>query len=308
MRYGYACINKTLRSKNIFTSRTCKLAKFSNSDGEKHVLNLALQNVKDLNTILDWNIQNNFNFFRISSSILPWYKLVQKYYKNVDELVIPILEQLKLAGEKIINNNIRVSFHADPYIRLASKNPNVVSTSIENLEMLGWIFDVMGLDRSKFYKINLHVGLKYNPYDATLFIKHFKYLSNSVTSRLTLENDDSINMWNVSKLYNDICSKINVPIVYDHFHNTLAPDTLYSTFSDIYNNYIIPTWNNITPVIHYSSSKKIWENNFFKRTAHADGIWDFDYNFWKEFNVDVMFESKDKELSILRLKTNGVLQ
>ena len=51
-RLGYACINTELRKKNIFSSRTCRLATLE-SKGIEYVKNLALKNLKDLQTILE---------------------------------------------------------------------------------------------------------------------------------------------------------------------------------------------------------------------------------------------------------------
>ena len=71
IRLGYACINMTLREKNIFTSRTMRKKTFLEK-GLPYASELILNNVKDLVKILQWNYKNNVEVFRISSVIMPW--------------------------------------------------------------------------------------------------------------------------------------------------------------------------------------------------------------------------------------------
>jgi len=73
-------------------------------------------------------------------------------------------------------------------------------------------------------------------------------------------------------------------------------------------NMAISTWpKGITPVIHYSESKSIEENNSkIKPQAHSDFI----YNKIETYNlgVDVMVEAKMKDLCLLRyLKGQNLL-
>ena len=67
----------------------------------------------------------------------------------------------------------------------------------------------------------------------------------------------------------------------------------------------ISTWpNGITPVVHYSESKSLHEgNDKIKPQAHSDYIKQVPNTYGN--NVDIMVESKAKELSILpHLKLN----
>ena len=42
------------------------------SKGLDYASELTLANCKDLDRIIDWNILNGFNFFRITSNLAPW--------------------------------------------------------------------------------------------------------------------------------------------------------------------------------------------------------------------------------------------
>ena len=71
--YGYACINKTFsdrpKSQRITTNRTMIKRTFQER-GIEYASDLALQNLRDLRKILQWNLDNDIYFFRISQHIL----------------------------------------------------------------------------------------------------------------------------------------------------------------------------------------------------------------------------------------------
>ena len=82
MSIGYACINMELSYpqkyggkergvKPITTNRTMIRRTFDEK-GVDYVSELTLQNTKDLNQIISWNVLNGYNFFRLSSGLAPW--------------------------------------------------------------------------------------------------------------------------------------------------------------------------------------------------------------------------------------------
>ncbi len=72
-RMGYACINMQLSSQKprIYTGRSMIKRTFQ-SKGINYASQLGLDNCKDLYKILEWNHENGFNFFRITSNLFPW--------------------------------------------------------------------------------------------------------------------------------------------------------------------------------------------------------------------------------------------
>jgi UV DNA damage repair endonuclease len=68
-RIGYACDNLSLPG--ITTGRTVKKATWQKK-GLDVISECALQNVKDLKTVVQWNIDNGYTFFRIGSELIPW--------------------------------------------------------------------------------------------------------------------------------------------------------------------------------------------------------------------------------------------
>ena len=75
MQLGYACINMGFsslpKSKRITTNRSMIKRTFQQK-GLSYASELALENVKDLLKILQWNEQNDIKFYRMSSDIFPW--------------------------------------------------------------------------------------------------------------------------------------------------------------------------------------------------------------------------------------------
>ena len=67
MNLGYACINTALSANKIMTNRTMRRKTFD-AKGIDYVSDLALLNVKDLKTIVQWN---NEMGIKIISSFIP---------------------------------------------------------------------------------------------------------------------------------------------------------------------------------------------------------------------------------------------
>jgi len=63
----------------------------------------------------------------------------------------------------------------------------------------------------------------------------------------------------------------------------------------------ISTWpKDITPVVHYSSSRKLNEDSSVKAQAHADMIYENVNTFGHD--IDIMFECKKKEVAVLQYR------
>ena len=162
-----------------------------------------LQNVKDLLPIYNWNYKNNVKVFRMSSEITPWASEYELHdLPDYEE----ICHYLKIAGDytKVIGQ--RVSFHPGQFNCLASEKPHVVDNCIKDLEIHGKLFDLMGLDQNHWSKINIHLGSTCGgnlQLAANNFNKNFMRLSDSVKSRLTVENDDKPAMFSTKFLYDN---------------------------------------------------------------------------------------------------------
>jgi UV DNA damage endonuclease len=286
MNLGYACINMSM-GKKVGTNRTMVKRTFQ-AKGLDYVSELALLNAKDIIKILEWNRMNGIKFFRLSSALIPWgdnIDLTQlKDYKEIKS-------ELKKAGDFAKYWGIRITSHPGPFVVLVSPKENVVAAAIADLELHGKVFDMMGLSKTPYNKINIHCNGVYGDKISAMdrFCKNFKRLSKSVQSRLTVENDDKASMYSVCDLMY-IHERIGIPIVFDYHHYKFCSGVLSE---DEALEVAASTWpRGITPVVHYSESKE-----GSKPQAHSDYIKQLPNTYG--INVDIMVEAKAKELAIL---------
>jgi len=262
--------------------------------GIDYASELGLLNAKDLFTILQWNNENNIKCFRTSSDIFPWgseYGLKNAPdYKEIKSI-------LQLCGKFADDNGIRITSHPGPFNVLVSPREHVVQNTIKDLELHGEVFDMMGLSRTPYNKLNIHCNGVYGDKISAMdrFCKNFERLSQSVQTRLTIENDDKASMYSVKDLMY-IHERIGIPIVFDYHHHSFQTGGLSEQEAL---ELAMSTWpKDITPMVHYSESKRLHEgNDKLKEQAHSDYINDLPNLYGN--NVDVMVEAKAKELSIL---------
>jgi UV DNA damage endonuclease len=293
MNIGYACINMTM-GKKVTTNRTM-VKKTFNQKGLDYVSELALLNAKDVIKILEWNREHKINFFRLSSALIPWGDNIDitqlKDYKEIKS-------ELKKAGDFAKFWGIRITSHPGPFVVLVSPKENVVAAAIADLELHGKIFDMMGLSKTPYNKINIHCNGVYGDKKSAMdrFIKNFQRLSKSVQKRLTIENDDKASMYSVKDLMY-IHNAIKTPIVFDYHHHQFCTGDLSEEAAL---KLAATTWPmGITPVVHYSESKALHENNpKEKPQAHSLYIKSLPNTY--ELDVDIMVEAKAKELAILQ--------
>ena len=295
MNLGYACINMTLSSqKPKVTTNRSMIKKTFKEKGIEYAGELGLQNARDLFTILQWNNRKGIKLFRVSSDMFPWaseYGIENSpYYKRI-EIV------LQACGNYAKQNGIRINAHPGPFNVLVSPRENVVQNTITDLEIHGKIFDMMGLKKSPYNNLNIHCNGVYGDKKSAMdrFCTNFERLSDSVKSRLTIENDDKGTMYSVKDLMY-IHERIGIPIVFDYHHHQFCTGGLSEKEAL---ELAITTWpKGITPEVHYSESKALHEeNDKLKPQAHSDYIHELP-NLYGNV-VDVMVEAKAKELSIL---------
>ena len=295
MRIGYACINMTLSGQKpkISTNRSM-IKKTFLSKGIDYASELSLLNVVDLIKIIQWNEDNGINFFRLSSNIFPW---ASEYSIRDLTHYLRIKHLLEGVGNLTKKYDHRITFHPGPFNVLVSPNEKVVQNTIKDLSTHGEIFDLMGLSRTPYNKINIHCNGVYGDKISAMdrFCKNFELLPDSVKTRLTVENDDKASMYSVKDLMY-IHERIGIPIVFDYHHHKFCTGGLTEQEAL---EMAISTWpKDITPVVHYSESKSLHENNNkIKPQAHSDLINKMPNTFG--YDVDVMVEAKSKELSIL---------
>lgn len=294
IRLGYACINTELRKDKITTNRGM-IKKTFIAKGIPYCSELALQNIRDLYKIVQWNTRNNIKVFRMSSDLFPW----MSEYELTD---LPdwqkIQNILKAIGKHANENNIRLSFHPGPFNILCSPRQDVVDKTIKELNQHCFILDTMGLEISRKHKVNIHIGGAYGDKDTALnrWIDNFFLLSDSAQKRLTIENDDKINLYSVEDLV-PVSKKTGCPIVFDFHHYDCHPGILSKENALVT---ALETWpDNIVPMTHFSSSRKIYEDSSAKVVSHADYLYE-EIPFTDKYTFDCVLETKAKELALQR--------
>ena len=295
MNLGYACINMTLSGqKPKVTTNRSMIKKTFKEKGLSYAGELGMLNAADLGRILKWNVQNNIKCFRLSSEFFPW----ASEYKFEDlPQYLRIKTLLAGAGHYAKSNGLRLTSHPGPFNVLVSPHKHVVDNTITDLRIHGEVFDMLGLERSPYNKINIHCNGVYGDKQSAMdrFCKNFELLPESVRTRLTVENDDKASMYSVKDLMY-IHERIGIPIVFDYHHHKFCTGDLSEQEAL---ELALSTWpKDITPIVHYSESKMLHEGNEkLKPQAHSDYINDLPDTYGND--VDIMVEAKAKELSIL---------
>ena len=306
MNIGYACINMQLsypqkyggkeRGVKPITTGRSMIKRTFESKGLDYASELTLANAMDLDKIIDWNILNGYNFFRITSGLAPW-----KSEYEWDDLkdISMIRTYLRSAGIKCHTHNVRITSHPGPFNVLTSPHEHVVENCIKDLTDHAATFDMMGLSKTPYNKINIHIGGAYGDKPAAMerFCKNFERLPESVQSRLTVENDDKASMYSVKDLYNGIYKRIGIPIVFDYHHHKFCTGDLSEKAAL---ELACSTWpEGITPVVHYSESRSTEQlDESIRPQAHSDYVYDYIDTYGNE--VDIMIEAKHKELAVAK--------
>ena len=255
---------------------------------------LALQNVKDLVKIINWNNKNGIKLFRISSDMFPWmseYELsdLPEYNK--------IKNILRGVGKIAMDNGQRLTFHPGPFDVLASLTQRVVDKCIIDLNKHGEIMDLLGLPRDHSAPINIHVNTTQGGKNEAMerFCENFTLLNESVRTRLVVENDDKESQYTTEDLHEGVYSKVGVPVTFDYHHHWCHPGKL--TQEDALK-LAATTWpKNIKQLVHYSSCQMIHENSEqTNKRAHADYIYEYIETYG--LHLDIELEVKAKELAL----------
>jgi UV DNA damage endonuclease len=286
--------NVGLKKKEQITVNRGMVRKTFDAKGLPYVSELVIENLKDTLKVLDYNLKNHIYIYRLSSDSFPW----MSEYEFSDLPNFNVIQNLMTKiGDKIKSSNIRVSYHPGPFNVLASENPSVVEKTIKELNKHAELMDMMGLDQTTFYPINIHINTTQPTREeaAQRFVDRFPLLSESCKKRLTLENDDSPNQYSVKILHDLVHSKIGIPIVFDQHHFNYGPQdqTMEEALKLAHS-----TWS--TRAMTHMSSPKTLEDNSGKQTAHADYIYEEIKTFGLDFDTEI--EAKAKDLAVIRYR------
>lgn len=297
IRLGYVAISMRL-GKKITSSSTVTFANYNKlTTHEKKLEKLkkvALSNLTDLTKILEYNIENQIHFYRITSELLPLVTHPEVGYWGHREIFQKDFEYI---GKLIKKHNMRVDTHPDEFNVINSVNPRVVLNTKANLICQTEWFEDMNYDEGRMV---IHVGGATGGKEEGIkrFITNFREYPDEIKSRIIIENDDKT--YTAKEVLN-LCRTLGRPMVVDiHHHNcNNNGESLEDFLEDIFN-----TWNNqkLPPKIHFSSPRE-----FERDRKHADYIDPYEFIEFLEKakkidrDFDVMLECKQKDDALFRL-------
>lgn len=298
-RIGYCCIpmgcNVGKKKKEQIQVNRGMVKKTFLAKGITYASELIVENLKDTLKVLEYNIKNDIYVYRLSSDSFPW--MTEYKFEDLPNFTY-IHSLMKKIGDFIKDNDIRVSYHPGPFNVLASENPSVVVKTIDELNKHAELMDLIGLDKTHYYPINIHINTTKPTREeaAQRFVDGFAQLSDSCKARLTLENDDSPNQYSVKILHDLVYVKTGIPIVFDQHHFNYGPqdqsmeEALRLAHS---------TWK-VKPMTHMSSPKTL-EDATGRATAHADYIYEEIQTYGLEFDTEI--EAKAKDLAVIKYRS-----
>jgi|LakMenEpi03Aug12_release.lakeMendotaPanAssembly.Ray.scaffolds.fasta_scaffold526359_1 UV DNA damage endonuclease len=297
IQLGLCCINTQLREQKppVFCSRSCVRKNYT----VQHAQKLALQNVSDISTMIEWNAQHGIRCFRLSSDIFPHFTDTETEKYTIDFA----REGLVQAGELAKKYHQRIVMHPGQYNQVASKCLDVYVKTIEDLAHHANILDTMGIDSNGV--LIVHGGGTYGDKPRTIrrWIEQFGDLPRRVKDRLVIENCER-QYSTEDCLY--ISEQVGIPVVFDFHHyncySILHPETPQPSIPELLPR-VIETWTRQqrTPLMHIS------EQGEGRIGHHSDLIQQLpqeliDYSQdHPDIHVDLEVEAKLKEQAIFKL-------
>ena len=325
-RIGFACIWAEINKKGQISSTeglntggtTWAWAKRNSRDvAEKRIMEIVERNINNTHNLLKRvaTLDPQLRMVRMSSDIIPFYTLDDfvDFWQDADNQRT-LAKWFEPLGVTARQNDIRLSFHPDQFVVLASDRPEVVEKSIQEFEYHTDMARWMGYGCTfQDMKINVHISGR----RGTQGIRDtYGRLSPEARNCLTLENEE------ISYGLDDCLSLSDlVPVVLDIHHHWVR-EGVYIQNTDDNVKRVIDSWRGIRPTMHYSVSREdilldhcpntlpnhahliANGHNKQKLRAHSDYYWNVATNRWAlSFNsqFDIMCESKAKNLASFKL-------
>lgn len=290
IRFGLCCIFRDEPIK-FGTTTAAALSRLPPEGARIRLSLLCRQNADSLLRALRYCAAHGIGAFRINSQILPLATHPVFGYQLADLPDGPeIVGLYQKCGAVAAAANLRTSFHPDQFVVLNSQRPEVVTSSLAELEYQSEVAEWVGAD-----VVNIHAGGLFGDKVRALgdFARSLGRLSPRARSRLTVENDDKLfapaDLWSM-------CRAEGLPLCYDVHHHRCHPDDWPVEEAT---ERARETWNR-EPLFHISSPLEGWSGP--KPQRHHDFIDAADFpNCWRTLDLTVDVEAKAKEVAVQKL-------
>ncbi|MHB0976021.1 MAG: UV DNA damage repair endonuclease UvsE [Candidatus Aquicultorales bacterium] len=282
---GYVAHNLTLGTS---ASRTVRLR----NANDEVLRRLIIENLTSLRRILEWNALHGIKMFRITSDLIP--------YATHEVNRIPWWEEFngrfELLGDMIAENRFVISMHPGQYTLLSSPDREVVERSKADLRYHSRVLDLLGLDERS--KIITHLGGGYGDKASAIrrWVDNWGSLGAPAASRIVIENDERI--YTLEECL-EVSEATGVPVVFDFLHHTLNPGG-FKDYREAMER-ALGTWpSDLVPEIHYSDQQPGARRGSHAQTVDVPNFLRF-WNETEDMSFNAMLETKDKELSVLKI-------
>lgn len=284
---------------------------------EEKLIDIAKHNITSIKKVVDHlsTLTPELRMFRISSDVLPAYThpKFQPFWQSTNTRD-SLARWFAPIGETARANDVRLSFHPDQFVVLASDREEVVNKSIDEFEyhcdMARW----MGYGKSfQDFKVNVHISGRRGPQGIR---DVYNRLSPEARNTLTLENEEYTHGLTDCLSLSDL-----VPTVMDIHHHWIREGEYIEPTDDRVKR-VIDSWRGVRPTLHYSVSREdclveharnerpahdaliLAGYSKQKLRAHSDYYWNDAVNDWALTFIDsfdMMCESKAKNLASFKL-------
>lgn len=303
---------------NTSTTTMTWLTKQAQHVAEERLWDLMKHNIQSIKCLVSKvsTLDPQLRMVRLSSDILPAYTHKDwKYFWKKPDVIKYAETMFEVVGNIAKLNNVRLSMHPGQFCCIVSDKPDVVTSSLEELEYHTDMIKWLGYGKSKLdFKLNVHLSGKQG---VNGFESVWNRMSPELRNCLTIENDEyQSGLDSVLQ----ISDKVGIVLdVHHHFINTGE----YILETDPRIEQIINSWQGIRPVMHYSVSREDYLDKFclpdqlpnlaelnksgvkssYLR-AHSDFMWNTATNDWAYQHTkwaDIMVECKSKNLGATAL-------
>jgi UV DNA damage endonuclease len=325
-RIGFACKFAELNKKGEISSveglntggTTLAWANRNNRAAvEQKIIDVAKSNILATHALVKKvaTLEPELRMLRVTSDMFSFYTHddYKDFWKSSD--IQSSLERwMAPIGETARANNVRLSFHPDQFVVLASDREEVVNNSIREFEYHCDMARFMGYGKTfQDIKINVHISGRKGPQGIR---EVYSRLSPEARNTLTLENEEYTHGLSDCLSLSDL-----VPTVLDIHHNWIREGE-YIQPNDPLVNRVIDSWRGVRPTMHYSVSREdilighstidlpdhgaliASGHSKQKLRAHSDYFWNDAVNDWAltfRDNFDIMCEAKGKNLASFKL-------
>jgi UV DNA damage endonuclease len=307
VRFGYVAMSTVIP--NSSPSKTMTMASFNKLHDREAAIrrleSISRTNLHNTLRLLRHNAASDIKVYRFTSKLIPLAT-----HPDLDDWdpFAALAEEFAEVGSFVLKHGMRVSFHPDHFTVLSTPRPEVLASSIKDLQHHTNMLNALGLPATA--KNNIHIGGAYGdkPASAARFQEQFGTLPLELQERITLENDD--------KTFNAIetlavCKNIGLPMVLDIHHQWVnnegeMPWELWEDIQKTWNSPLaltdVPPGEILPPKIHVSSPRSPQDPR-----SHAEGVEPAPMiAFLKRIApmtpaVDVMIEAKAKDGALFGL-------